>query len=372
MKNIFIATVVLSCLLASCTKNSGSKKNVKGVYEVCIDYGCADPKKTANCEDAIGFIQYNAGVGSQQIHVQGHFPDNSVLSLDLLWNGNPTQNIFTLDEDKVGTGNWGYGFYGIKLGETPGYYTSDGGTGTATITEYDDVNQRVSGNFSFRAKYFNGTDFQNSFKNFSGTFVNIPIIDPANPSLACDPSSGGTGTGGGSGTGGGVTTTSVSFKNAGFTDISITVAGQQKIITPGATVSFSGNANASFAGSASTSGKTSSGTQVGSLLQWKLDGSFPATGTKNTDLNIGADYFFLRVINKSGKTFDKVYTNYGLVAQTTESLSIPSDAKTYGLGYYKAYSNSNVRAGSGTYYWQWNTLSLPFTQNQSTTLTANP
>ncbi|MEO5592228.1 MAG: hypothetical protein ABIR15_03460 [Chitinophagaceae bacterium] len=369
MKKI-IAGLVIVCLLTSCTKNSTSPdKPDKGVYEVCIDYGCSDPKKTANCEDVIGFIQLNAAAGGQQIHVQGHFPDNSIISLDLLWDGNPTKNIFTLDEDKTGTGNWGFASYGLKLGEAPGYYTIDGGTGTATVTGYDDANQRISGTFSFKGKYFDGSSYQNSYKNFSGTFTNIPIIDPNNPQSQC--AGGGSGSGGTTGGGGGTTTTSVSYKNATFTDISITLGGTQKTITPGNSASFSGSANASFSASATTSGKTSNGTQVGSLLQWKLDGNFPVSGTKNTDLNVAADYFFLKLINQSNKTISKLYTNYGLTSQTTENLSIASDGKTYFLGYYKAYSNSNVRAESGTTYWQWNTLSLTFTQNQSTLVTAN-
>ncbi|MEO5682252.1 MAG: hypothetical protein ABIQ88_06400 [Chitinophagaceae bacterium] len=374
MKKVLFFLAALCAFGSSCTKNGAAKKTIdKGVYEVCIDYGCTDPKKTANCEDVIAFIQFNAGAGGQQIHVQGHFPDNSVLSLDLLWDGNPTKNTFSLNEDKIGTGNWGYGYYSAQLGSLQGYHTGDGGSGTATVTDYDANNQRISGTFSFKAKYFDGSNYQNTYKTFSGSFINIPIIDPNNPQSACNGTGGGS-TGGGSAGGGGgtVLASSVSYKNASFTDIAIVLGGTQKTITPGSSVSFSGSGNANFAASASTSGKTSSGTQVGSMLQWKLDGSFPASGTRNTDLNVAAEYFFLKIVNKSAKNISKLYTNYGLVSQTTENLSIPNDAKTYFLGYYKAYSNSNVRAESGSSYWQWNTLSLPYTQNQSTTVTANP
>jgi hypothetical protein len=372
MKNFIYVLVAGICLFPSCTKNNSAKNPAKGVFQVCIDYGCTSPMTTANCEDVIGFIQNNPGVGAQQIHVQGHFPDNSVLSLDLLWNGQPTANTFSLDENKIGIGNWGVGFYDLALGKPEGYHTADGGTGTATVTAYDAVNQRISGTFSFRAKYFDGNAFQNKYRDFSGSFVNVPIIDPANPQSACNGTAGNPGGGTGNSSGTGTQQSVVGFSNNSFTDISITVAGIQKVVTPGNTVSFSGVANSAYSGTAGTTGKTSSGTQVGLPVSWTLKGNFPGSGTMTTRLDVSADYFFVKLANQSGKPITKIYSNYQTSAQTMENLTIPSDARTYSLGYYKAYINSNVRAEAGSAYWNWNPLTLRFTVNQSVTLTANP
>jgi hypothetical protein len=79
----------------------------------------------------------------------------------------------------------------------------------------------------------------------------------------------------------------------------------------------------------------------------------------------------LKVINTSTKPILKLYVNYGLVAQTLDNITIPNDGLTYTLGYYQAYSNSNVRAENGTTFWNWNPLNLPFTNNQVKILTAN-
>ena len=124
-------------------------------------------------------------------------------------------------------------------------------------------------------------------------------------------------------------------------------------------------------GTATTSGKTSSGTTVGSTMSWTLNNTFPTSGNLNSNLNVGGDYFFLKVKNASPKSINKVYVNYGLVNQTLDNVVIANDSQTYNLGYYKAFSNSNVRGENGTYAWSWNTLSLPFTQNQSFTVVAN-
>ena len=86
---------------------------------------------------------------------------------------------------------------------------------------------------------------------------------------------------------------------------------------------------------------------------------------------MGTNYFYLKLVNSSAAPITKLYVNYGLQAQTLDNITIPNDGKTYSIGYYSAYSNSNARAENATSYWYWASLSLANTQNQSITLTAN-
>jgi hypothetical protein len=375
MKNrkLLISTSAFIVLLISvahfsCTKSTTLKKKAdKGLVQVCIDYGCNDPKKTANCEDAFAWTQYDADVNGQLISIQGSFPDKSAVQIALVWNGNPSEQTFTLDEDASLGPNWGYASYFLTLGQSQGYLTIDGGTGTATITNYDEENRRISGTFSFKGKYFTGTDYENSYKEFSGSFKDIPIIDLSNPQFPCE--AGGGDNSGGSGTG---ETSTITFKNMAFTPIEISFNGQTKEAPAGGSTVFAGDPGKSITGSAATSGKTTSGTQVGEKLNWTITTSFPAAN-KNLDytLNAGADLFFLKIQNNSSLSLNKLYVNYGLTAQTLDNIAIPNDRVVYSLGYYKAYSNSNVRAESGNTYWYWNNFTLPYTQNQSITLSAN-
>lgn len=184
--------------------------------------------------------------------------------------------------------------------------------------------------------------------------------------------SGSTSGSGSTGTGGGTSTTStITYINASFTSINITINGVAKTIAAGGNAQYSGTPNAAATGTATTSGKTSSGAIVGGTYTWTLSNTFPTSGTLNNTLNVGGDMFFLKVKNTSSKPISKVYVNYGLVNQTLDNVVIANDSQVYGLGYYKAFSNSNVRGENGTTSWSWNTLSLPFTANQSFTVVAN-
>ncbi len=181
------------------------------------------------------------------------------------------------------------------------------------------------------------------------------------------------GSGSGTGTGTGNTASStITFANTTFTVIDITFNGQTKQIPIGGKASFNGTPNTKAVGKASTTGRTTSGTQVGLELGWDpLDYTFPNNGgNADVELFINPNFFFLKVQNSSNSTITKLYVNYGLTAQTEDNVTIANDKKVYSLGYYKAFSNSNVRAESQNSSWSWNTLVLPFTKNQSQTVTA--
>lgn len=175
--------------------------------------------------------------------------------------------------------------------------------------------------------------------------------------------------GGNSGNGSGNST--ITFKNPTFTPIAITFNGETKNAPAGSTAVFRGTAGANGSGHASTSGKTSSGTQVGLSLSWQLNLNFPTTNTNfDYTLNTGGDVFFLKIKNSASLPITKVYVNYGLQGQTVDNVTLSNNGDTYYLGYYKAFSNSNVRGENGTYSWFWQNLGLTNMPNQSITLQA--
>jgi hypothetical protein len=170
----------LPLLFFSCTKPDVKKKEI-GLYSVCIDYGCTNPKKTANCEDAFATLFNDPSLGNI-ITLIGKFPDGSAIQFILLWDGGAT-NVFKFGDATTGSDE---ASYFPQFGQFQQYTTIDTGTdGTLTITELDQTNKRLNGTFSFKGKYFDGNNYLETFLNVSGSFTNIPIIDLANQSNFC-------------------------------------------------------------------------------------------------------------------------------------------------------------------------------------------
>jgi len=164
----------------------------------------------------------------------------------------------------------------------------------------------------------------------------------------------------------------ITYTNNTFTPVTLTINSQVQTIPVAHSVTVSGTAGVAYSGSAYTSGATGSGAQVGLKLTWTLDGTFP-TSSSTVALNVTSDYFFVFITNKHAtKTISKVYVNYALTSQTLDNISIPNNSVEYSIGYYKAYSNSNVRleASDGS-YWYWSSLTLPGSTNQSVALEAD-
>jgi hypothetical protein len=183
-----------------------------------------------------------------------------------------------------------------------------------------------------------------------------------------DPTNSGSGSGtngsGGNGSGNnGPTNTSLVYVNDTYTPINITVNGATSSIPAGQSVTFKGAAGSANTGTATTSGVTSTNTTVGLVMSWAINDVFPSSGSANKTLDVGANYFFLKITNQSSYAVNGVYVNYGLVAQTLDNITFGSG--TYNVGYYAAYSNSNVRCISNSgVYWQSN-VTLSNTENQS-------
>ena len=159
------------------------------------------------------------------------------------------------------------------------------------------------------------------------------------------------------------TSSTITYSNNTSTPIKIVIGSQTQTIASKGQVVLTGKPGSVLSGTASTSGVTSSGGQVGNLMTWTLDDTYPSTGNLTINMNVSTDFFFLEITNKSSFPISKVYVNYKLISQTVDNISIPADGKTYSIGYYKAFSNSNVRAEATGGNFSGN-ITLPNTINQ--------
>ncbi len=163
--------------------------------------------------------------------------------------------------------------------------------------------------------------------------------------------------------------TDVTFYNPGYKNVYITIGANTQIISPGESVTFYQVTGTSASYSAYTSGTTSSGSQVGIKLTWnevlKLSG-----GTASYNLNISSDYFFLYYTNEGSDNLTPLYVNYGTTEQTVDNIELPNDGTKYRTGYYKAFTNTEIRvymASSPAYYIysdQGSNFTFPWTENQ--------
>ncbi|HSZ32413.1 MAG TPA: hypothetical protein VK772_03835 [Puia sp.] len=185
---------------------------------------------------------------------------------------------------------------------------------------------------------------------------------------------GGNGSGGGNNNGGGGSggnSSTLTFINDTYTPITVNADNQTQSIPVGSQIVLKGTPGASLSGTATTSGQTSSGTQAGLLITWNLSYTYPTSGNTSVKLNVESNYFFLKVVNQSALPMTTIYVNFGLTAQTTDNIDIPNDGKTYNIGYYSAYSNSNVKATNGNTYWLWSPITFAGLANQALTVTGN-
>lgn len=162
-------------------------------------------------------------------------------------------------------------------------------------------------------------------------------------------------------------TTSVQYNNNTGTPLSITINGQAETITSGGNVTFTGTYGSTASGTASTN------CNFGTNLSWNtsLTTTFPASGVQIVNIDVSSNYFLLYLQNNTTTVINTLYVNYGTVAQTTETINLAANGIKYYYGYYLAYTNTVVRLATPSSYWSFN-LTLPFINNQSEFLTANP
>jgi len=166
--------------------------------------------------------------------------------------------------------------------------------------------------------------------------------------------------------------TFVTYQNDTYTPISITANGSNATIPIGGTITFHGLVGNALNVTAATSGTTSSGTVIGTLIAWNnLSATFPGSGTTIIAIDVSSDYFFLNVQNtNSTNSINSISVNYNNSAATTDNVEVPNDGNIYGIGYYLAYTNTGIKlTGSlGGYetFFPYTTASS-FTTNQSYT-----
>ena len=163
------------------------------------------------------------------------------------------------------------------------------------------------------------------------------------------------------------------LSNKTFTEVTVTINGITRELPFLDTIQFSGNPGSVITGTLVVSRLSLGGNLPGEfpILPFTLT-TFPSSGNMNYNVNVPSTYFFVKIQNdNSSKPILQFYVNYGLQSQRLEKYPIPVGLNfPYKLGYYKAFTNSNVRAENGTSFWSWPTLNLPFTENQSVTLLA--
>ncbi len=167
----------------------------------------------------------------------------------------------------------------------------------------------------------------------------------------------------------------ITFNNTVYTDIDITISGYgTKVAPPGGNVTFNLSGNpGSFTYHAETAGYTTGGTRIGKLVTWDYTNDVSGLTSATYNLNVGSSLFFLRMQNSGTVDLNPLYVNYGTTAQTMDNIVIPKGGTIYRIGYYEAYTNTQVRAYksgiSGYIYWDQGThFTLPFTSNQTVTL----
>ena len=138
-------------------------------------------------------------------------------------------------------------------------------------------------------------------------------------------------------------TTSISYTNTTFTPIQITSNGVTSTIAVGGSVTYTGQFGTTNSYTAYTYGTTNTGTQIGGKITWSDSHTFPSSGTTTIPLNVEATIFFLKVKNSNAShSASGVYVNYNTTSQSFDNISIPNDGNTYGVGYYPAFTNTEI------------------------------
>ena len=165
--------------------------------------------------------------------------------------------------------------------------------------------------------------------------------------------------------------TGISYQNNTFTPITIVVNGAEQTIPVGGSYTYKGKVGTAATGTASTAGAASSlgistpGGIIGLTINWSIDNTFPGKDTLRVPLDVGASYFFLRMANTSPKNIINYYVNYqSAYGQFYQDVTVPNTGTMYDLGYYLAYTSSNVQTQSSNSKINWKAVSLPFTNNQ--------
>jgi len=170
----------------------------------------------------------------------------------------------------------------------------------------------------------------------------------------------------------------VTFNNQSFTEIELSVDGQgTNTIDAGASLTLTYSVNpGSLVCSAETSGETASGDQVGEKIIWDFTEEVTGKFSQTFNLVVDSDWFFIYIQNNGPHDLGPLYVNPNTSYQTRDDIYIPANGIEYQIGYYRAFTDTEVRAYwyDTNYYAYWiqgSNFTLPFTENQSITLVNN-
>ena len=104
----------------------------------------------------------------------------------------------------------------------------------------------------------------------------------------------------------------------------------------------------------------------GLVMVWDFDITI---GTEDIDqpLYYGSDYFFINMNNNSSYILNDFWVNRFFTTETHLELDMPNNNTWYPIGYFNAYSNSNVYfyTDNSSSYWYIDPITLSFENNQT-------
>ena len=104
----------------------------------------------------------------------------------------------------------------------------------------------------------------------------------------------------------------------------------------------------------------------GLVMVWDFDITI---GSEDIDqpLYYGGDYFFLNLQNSSSYIINDFYVNRYLTTEYHLELDMPNNNTWYGIGYFNAWTNSNIYiySDNSSTYWSIDPITLSFQNNQT-------
>jgi len=145
------------------------------------------------------------------------------------------------------------------------------------------------------------------------------------------------------------------FKNNTLTPVYIELDGNLTKIAVGDSAEYRAKNKYHLQTKASTYVLKGDGGVLGQNLEWHIDTTINSWHNITYPLQIGPDYFLLKMINNSPENMIYLKVSSG---QTDYSYSfdvtIPNDGRTYNLGYYRTLSDLSVIARNGDQQgWEW-------------------
>ncbi|MEI8280522.1 MAG: hypothetical protein WCG87_12235, partial [Bacteroidota bacterium] len=140
---------------------------------------------------------------------------------------------------------------------------------------------------------------------------------------------------------------SIYFKNNAYTSIKVTINYSTVVVKSNDSVRFDGVIGSTITGTAYTYPYSDTFYHTSGVYHWNISSTCPSSGSISVPLDVDSSYFCLIINNYnvgSSASIYEEYVNYGLASQTKDSVYV-SATNPYNIviGYYRAFSNSNVK-----------------------------